>query len=81
MADSLLAVSKAISLTGNEDLDHENAILFKEYHDKTWDEVLRLAADAFQRVVAQVESFGEQELAREDEDGTMSEMLSFPDSL
>lgn len=64
MADGLLAVSEARSLIGSEDLDHENAILFKGYHDKTWDEVLRLAADAFQRVVAQVESFGEQELAR-----------------
>jgi len=64
MADSLLAVSEARSLTGSEDLDHENAILFKEYHDKTWDEVLRLAADAFRTVVAQVKSFGEQELAR-----------------
>lgn len=64
MADSLLAVSEARSLTGSEDLDHENVILFKEYHDKTWDEVLRLAADTFQRVVAQVEGFGEQELAR-----------------
>jgi len=38
--------------------------LFEEYHDKTWDQVLRLAADAFQRVVAQVEALGEQELAR-----------------
>jgi tetratricopeptide (TPR) repeat protein len=64
MADGLLAVSKARSLTESEDLDHENAVLFKEYHEKTWDEVLRLAADAFQRVVAQVESFGQQELAR-----------------
>ena len=33
-------------------------ILFKEYQDKTWDEVLRLAADAFQRVVAQLERLG-----------------------
>ena len=64
MADSLLALSEARSLAGSEDLDHENVILFKEYQDKTWDEVLRLAADAFQRVLAQVESLGELELAR-----------------
>jgi hypothetical protein len=64
MADGLIGVSEARSPIGSEDLDHENTILFKEYHDKTWDEVLRLAADTFQRVVAQVESFGEQELAR-----------------
>ena len=64
MADSLLAISEARALAGSEDLDHENAILFKEYHDKIWDEVLRLAADAFQRVLAQVESLGELELAR-----------------
>jgi len=64
MADSLLAISEARALAGSEDLDHENVILFKEYHDKTWDEVLRLAADAFQRVLAQVESLGELELAR-----------------
>jgi hypothetical protein len=67
MADNLLAVSKGRSPTGSEDLDHENAILFDEYHDKTWDEVLRLAADVFQIVVAQVEVFGEQELARREE--------------
>jgi hypothetical protein len=65
MADGLLAFSQARPLTGSEDLDHENAILFQEYHDKTWDEVLRLAADAFQRVTAQVESLGEPELARD----------------
>ncbi len=64
MADNLLAVSEARSPTGSENLDHENAILFKEYHDKTWDEVLKLAADAFQRVVTQVEVLGEQELVR-----------------
>jgi hypothetical protein len=64
LADNLLAVSEGRSTTGSEDLDRENAILYEEYHDKTWDEVLRLAADAFQRVVAQVEVLGEQELAR-----------------
>jgi len=64
MADGLLAVSESRSPIGSEDLDHENAILFEEYHDKTWDEVLSLAADTFQRVVARIESFGEQELAR-----------------
>jgi hypothetical protein len=62
MADNLLAVSEARSPTGSEDLDRENAILFEEYHDKTWDEVLRMATGAFQRVVAQVEVLGEQEL-------------------
>jgi hypothetical protein len=64
MADNLLAVSEGRSTAGSEDLDHENAILFQKYHDKTWDEVLRLATNTFQRVVAQVESLGEQELAR-----------------
>ena len=54
MADSLLAVCEGRSPTGSEDLDRENAILFEEYHDKTWDEVLRLAADAFRTVVTQV---------------------------
>ena len=62
MADNLLAVSESRSPTRPEDLDHENAILFKEYRDKTWDEVLRVATGAFQRVVAQVEVLGEQEL-------------------
>jgi hypothetical protein len=64
MADSLLAVSEGRPPIGSKDLDHENAVLFAEYHDKTWDEVLRLAADAFRMVVTQVEVFGEQELAR-----------------
>jgi tetratricopeptide (TPR) repeat protein len=63
-AEGLLAISEARSPTGSEDLDHENVILFKEYQDKTWDEVLRLAVNAFQRVVAQLERLGEQELAR-----------------
>jgi hypothetical protein len=62
MADNLLAVSEGRSPTRSEDLDHENAILFEEHHDKTWDEVLRMAAGAYQRVVAQVEVLGEQEL-------------------
>jgi tetratricopeptide (TPR) repeat protein len=63
-AEGLLAISEARSPTGSEDLDRENVILFKEYQDKTWDEMLKLAANAFQRVVAQLEGLGEQELAR-----------------
>ena len=62
MADNLLAVSEGRSPTRTEDLDRENAILFEEYHDKIWDEVLRMATGAFQRVAAQVEVLGEQEL-------------------
>jgi hypothetical protein len=62
MADNLLAVSEGRTPTRTEDLDRENAILFEEYHDKTWDEVLRMTVGAFQRVVAQVEALGEQEL-------------------
>jgi len=67
LADNLLAVSEGRAPTRSEDLDRENAILFEEYHDKTWDEVLRMAADAFQRVVAQVEALGEQELVSREE--------------
>jgi len=63
-AEGLHAISEARSPTGSEDLDRENVILFKEYQDKTWDEVLKLTADAFQRIVAQLERLGEQELAR-----------------
>jgi uncharacterized protein (DUF362 family) len=63
-AEGLLAISEARSPISSEDLDRENVILFKEYQDKTWDEVLRLAADAFQKVAAQLERLGEQELAR-----------------
>jgi len=62
LADNLLAVSEARSPTGTEDIDHENAIFFQEHHGKTWDEALRMAASAFQRVVAQVAALGEQEL-------------------
>ena len=62
MADNLLAVSEGGSPARSEDLDRENAIMFEEYHDRTWDEVLRMAADASQRVVAQVEALDEQEL-------------------
>ena len=62
MADNLLAVSEGRSPTRVKDLDRENATIFEAYHDQTWDEVLRLAAGAFQRVVAQVEALGEQEL-------------------
>ena len=62
MADNLLAVSEGRAPTRTQDVDRENAIFFEEHHDKTWDEVLRMATDAFQRVVAQVEALGEQEL-------------------
>jgi len=62
MANNLLAVSEGRSPIRPEDLDHENALLFEEYRDKTWDQVLRVATGAFQRVVAQVEVLGEQEL-------------------
>jgi hypothetical protein len=62
--EGLLAVSEARSPTGSKDLDRENVILFKEYRDKTWDEVLRLAADAFHRIVTQLQIVGEQELAK-----------------
>ena len=62
MADNLLAVSEGRSPTEVKDLDRENATIFEAYHDQTWDEVLRLAAGAFERVVAQVEALGEQEL-------------------
>jgi tetratricopeptide (TPR) repeat protein len=63
-AEGLAAISEAKPPTGSEDLDRENVILFQEYQHKTWDEVLALAEDAFQRVVAQLERLGEQELAR-----------------
>jgi hypothetical protein len=67
MADNLLAVSEGRAPTRPEDLDHENATLFEEHRDKTWDQVLRMAADAFQSVVAQVEVLGEQELVSVEE--------------
>jgi len=67
LADYLLAVSEGRSPTRSEDLDRENAILFEAHRDKTWDEALRMASDAFQRVVAQVEVLGEQELVSREE--------------
>ena len=63
MVDNLLAVSEGRSPTEIKDLDRENAIIFEAHHDKTWDDVLRMAAGAFQRLVAQVEALGEQDLA------------------
>jgi len=63
-AEGLLAISEARSPIGRIDLDQENVILFKEYLGKTWDEVLGLAADAFQGILAQLERLGEHELAR-----------------
>jgi Protein of unknown function (DUF1706) len=62
LADNLLAVSEARSPTRTEDVNHQNETFFREHHGKTWDEALRMAAGAFQRVVAQVDSLGEQEL-------------------
>ena len=62
LADNLLAVSEARPPTGTGDLDGQNAIFFHEYRDRTWDEVLAMATGAFQRLVAQVEPLGEQEL-------------------
>ena len=63
MADNLLAVSEGRSPTEVKDLDHENAIIFEAHHDKTWDDVLRMAVGASQSLVAQVEALGQQELA------------------
>lgn len=63
MADNLLAVSEGRAPSRPEDIDGENARLFEEHRDKTWDQVLSTAMGAFQRVVAQVDSLGEQELA------------------
>ena len=62
MADNLLAVSEARSPTQTEDVNHQNALFFHEHHGKTWDEALRMASGAFQRVVAQIDALREQEL-------------------
>lgn len=62
LADNLLAVSEARSPTGTEDVNRQNELFFHEHHDKTWDEALRMAAGAFQRVVEQIDALGEQEL-------------------
>jgi len=64
MADGLLAVAEARTPIGDEDIDHENDTLFEEYHPKTWNEVQKLAANTFQRVVTQVERLEEQELEK-----------------
>jgi tetratricopeptide (TPR) repeat protein len=62
MADNLLAVSEGRPPTGTGDLDRENALFFETYRDVTWEEVLSVADGAFQRILAQVEALGEQEL-------------------
>jgi tetratricopeptide (TPR) repeat protein len=62
MADNLLAVSEGRPPTGTGDLDRENALFFEAYRDETWEEVLSVADGAFQRILAQVEALGEQEL-------------------
>jgi tetratricopeptide (TPR) repeat protein len=62
MADNLLAVSEGRPPTGTGDLDRENALFFEAYRDETWEEVLNVADDAFQRILAQVEALGEPEL-------------------
>jgi hypothetical protein len=63
-AEGLRAIGEATAPIGGNDLDGENVILFKEYQDKTWDEVLTFARDAFRRLVTPLEKLGEQELAR-----------------
>jgi len=62
MADNLLAVSEGKSPTRTEDLERQNAIFFETYRDEPWEEVLGVADGAFQRILAQVEALGEQEL-------------------
>jgi len=64
MAEGLLAACEGRSPIGGEDLDDENAVLFQQHHGKGWDDVLRLAADALEVVVAQLEALDEQELTR-----------------
>ncbi len=63
MADGLLAVAEARTPIGGADLDQENAILFVEYHDKSWGEVLELAAATLRRVVEHVERLDKPALA------------------
>ena len=62
MADNLLAVSEGRPPTETGDLDRQNALFFEAHCDETCDEVLSVAAGAFQRILAQVEALGEQEL-------------------
>jgi len=64
MADGLLAVAEARTPIGSADLDQENAVLFEGYHGKPWAEVLKLAEDTYQRVVQQVGSCADEELAK-----------------
>jgi tetratricopeptide (TPR) repeat protein len=61
-ADNLLAVSEGRPPTETGDVDLENARFFEAYCDQTWEEVLSAAAGAFQRLLAQVEALGDQEL-------------------
>jgi tetratricopeptide (TPR) repeat protein len=62
MADNLLAVSEGRPPTETGDVDRENALFFEAYRDQTWEEALSGAAGAFRRILAQVETLGEQEL-------------------
>jgi hypothetical protein len=64
MADGLLAISEARDPIGSDDLHHENVVLYKEYQDKTWEEVLRYSNDTFQRVVAQVITMEDKDLEK-----------------
>jgi tetratricopeptide (TPR) repeat protein len=64
--DNLGALAEGKSPTVIEDFDHVNASLFEAHREDTWEEVLDLAQDSYQKLHAGVEALDEESLANQD---------------
>ena len=52
-----------------EDFDHENALIFEKYRDKSWEEVMAFAARAHHALFGQLQAMSEAELEMDWQEG------------
>ncbi|MEW6567619.1 MAG: ClbS/DfsB family four-helix bundle protein [Chloroflexota bacterium] len=63
LADQIAAVVAGEAPSSYEDIDHENAAIYREYHPLPWDEVMRRSRLAQQNLTSAAERFDERQLA------------------
>lgn len=62
MAQNLDAASRGLPPSGVEDYNHQNTIFYQKHCNKTWEETLVFANQAFRKMLKQVESLSEASL-------------------
>jgi hypothetical protein len=55
--------------TNIEDFDHENALIFEKYRDKSWNELLSFAEEAYQALFGQLQAMSETQLEMDWQEG------------